>query len=430
MLRNKKIYMMPIIGFLLMILLTTLILKLPICHKSELTSIDALFEAASMVTATGSNVVDVPQKFTWFGQFIMLLAMEIGAIGFMVFFSLLFMVSKKKIRLSDTIFLGNEINTNNYTSIKAKAKKIIRYTLVIEFFGAWLLAFRFVPMYGVRQGLWYSMFHAVSAFCNVGCDCLGANGFLAFRNDWYVNIVFVVLMFLGSLGFFVLEDLVAWFCSGKRSKIHVESKLILKVSFILVILGIILLKVFDTQLTILEALFSVVTARNTGFYTVDMSSLHEMNQFLISLIMFIGGGPGSNAGGIRVMVFMILILTTVANLRGQEDVVVYYRSIQDKIIKKAITILSIDLWIVFVGMLAISLTENQTVLDTAFYVISTFSNTGLSTIDMESLTTAGKWISILIMYIGRIAPITFVSLFVPMDNKKSGMKYPNMDVML
>lgn len=192
----------------------------------------------------------------------------------------------------------------------------------------------------------------------------------------------------------------------------------------------ILLKIFDPQLTILETLFSVITARNTGFFTVNMKALHEMNQLLLSLIMFIGGGPGSNAGGIRVMVFLILILTTIANLKGQEDVVVHYRSIQDKVIKKAITILSIDLWIVFVGMLGLTLTENHSILDTAFYVISTFSNTGLTTIDLETLTTAGKWISIFIMYIGRIAPITFVSLFVPMDHKKSGIKYPNIDVML
>ena len=202
MLKNKKIYRMPIIGFLGMILITACILKLPICHKDNLSIIDALFESTSMVTATGSTVVDISQKFTWFGQFVLLLAMEIGAIGFMVFFSLLFMVSKKKIKLSDTLFLGNEINTNHYPSIQGKAKKIIRYTCIIEFFGAWLLAFRFVPMYGVRQGLWYSIFHSISAFCNVGCDLLGADGFLRFGNDIYINFVLILLMFLGSLRLF------------------------------------------------------------------------------------------------------------------------------------------------------------------------------------------------------------------------------------
>ncbi len=202
MLRNKKIYVMPIVGFLFMILITAIILKLPVCHKDKLDWMDSFFESASMVTATGSSVVDISQKFTWFGQFVLLLAMEIGAIGFMVFFSLLFMVKKKKVKLSDTLFLGNETNTNHYPSVKEKAKKVIRYTLVIEGFGAWLLAFRFVPMYGVKQGLWYSIFHSISAFCNVGCDLLGADGFSFFKNDIYLNLVLVLLMFLGSLRVF------------------------------------------------------------------------------------------------------------------------------------------------------------------------------------------------------------------------------------
>lgn len=133
--------------------------------------------------------------------------MQIGAIGFMLFFSLLFMVSKKKLKLSDTIFLGNEINTSNYTTIKDKAKKITNYTMIIEILGAWLLAFRFVPMYGFEKGLWYSIFHSISAFCNVGCDLFGANGMLFLQNDAYMNVVLIILMFLGSLGFFVLEDL-------------------------------------------------------------------------------------------------------------------------------------------------------------------------------------------------------------------------------
>ena len=347
MLRNKKIYVMPIVGFLLLILIITILLKLPICNKTSLSYIDAIFEATSNVTATGSNVTDVSEQFTFLGQLVILFAMEIGAIGFMLFFSLLFLTSKKKMKLSDALFLSNEINTENYTAIKDKAKKITKYTLVIEFLGSWLLAFRFVPMYGLKTGLWYSIFHSISAFCNVGSDLFG-NSLVSFRNDIYINCIFIILMFLGSLGFFVLEDLVGWFCTGKRSKIHVESKLILTVSCFLVITGTFLIKIFDPQLTVLEAVFSVVTARNAGFYTIDISTLHQMNQFLISLIMFIGGGPGSNAGGIRVVVFAILILTTISNIKNREDVVVFYRSINDKMIKKAIAILNIDLFIVFI----------------------------------------------------------------------------------
>ena len=425
MLKNKKIYVIPIFGFLAMIVITAILLKIPVCNNAKISIMDAFFEATSMITATGSTVVDFSKQFTFLGQLVCLLAMQIGAIGFMLFFSLIFLVSKEKMKLSDSLFLSNEVSTSNFSSVKKKAKRIIRYTFVIEFFGAWLLAFRFVPIYGMAKGLWMSVFHSVSAFCNVGADIIGASSFAGFRGDVYLNIVLIILMFLGSLGYFVLEDLTTWFCTGKRNKGHTQSRIIVDMSISLVVIGVFLIKVFDPQLTILEALFEVVTARNTGFFTVDINSLHEINKLLVSMIMFIGGGPGSNAGGIRVVV-----LTTVANIRDREQVVAYYRNINDKLIKKAVAIFMIDALIVFLGVVGIALTEQQNVLDTVFYVISTFSNTGLSTFDLTTLTDVGKILSMIIMYIGRIAPITFVSLFTPIDHKKSGIKYPDIDLML
>lgn len=430
MLKGKKIYVIPIFGFLTMIAITAILLKLPICNQNKISMLDAFFEATSMITATGSTVVTLSEQFTGIGQLICLIAMQLGAIGFMLFFSLIFMVSKEKMKLSDNLFLSNEVSTTDYPSVKKKAKKIIRYTLVIEFFGAWLLAFKFVPLYGMAKGLWYSIFHSVSAFCNVGADIIGNNSLSMFRSDFYINIIFIILMFLGSLGFFVLEDLTHWYCTGKRNKVHTQSRIILEMSISLLIIGTVFVKVFDPQLTILEALFEVVTARNTGFFTVDVNTLHEMNQLLISILMFIGGAPGSNAGGIRVIVFAILIFTTIANLRNHEQVVVHYKNINDKLVKKAVAIFSIDLWIVFGGVIGIVLSENQGVLETIFYVISSFSNTGLITFNIENLSFAGKIISIFIMYIGRIAPITFISLFTPMENKKAGIKYPDIDLML
>lgn len=430
MLKHKKIYIMPMVGFLAMILVTTLCLQLPTCNQEQLSSIDALFEATSAVTATGSSVKDLSQQFTFWGQLVLLIAMEIGAVGFMMFFSVLFMITKKKIKLSNTLFLSNEVSTNNYRTIQAKTKKILQYTIIIELMGTWFLLFRFIPIYGLKQGIWYSIFHAVSAFCNAGLDIVGSESLILFQDDIYVNCVFFILMFLGSLGFFVLEDLIGWFCTGRKSKIHVESKLVLTVSLLIIGTGTILLRIFDANLSILQTIFCVLTARNTGLSTVKMSDLSQMGQFLISMIMFIGGGPGSNAGGIRVMVFAILILTAVANLRNREEVVIFYRKIEDKTIKKAITIFLVDLGIVWLGMMAMVITDRKSLLDTLFYIVSTFSNTGLATIDVGQLTFLGKCISILIMYIGKIAPISLVSLFMPMHHKESGIQYSSMDVIL
>ena len=430
MLKQKKIYIVPILGFLITILITALVFELPLCRNKELTYIDALYESTSLVTATGSNVVNISTDFTFFGQLIMLFAMQIGAIGFMIFFSILFTVSKKKLRLSDAMFLSNEINTNNYTTVKFEAKRITKYTIIIEILGAWLLSFKFIPTFGFKTGIWYSIFHSVSAFCNVGAEIVKDNGFYNFRNDLYINIVFILLMFFGSLGFFVLEDIVHWFCYGKKNKISVQSKLVLNVSFLIIIVGTIFVKLFEPHLSLLDAVFIVTSARNTGFLTYMANGLNEITKFLITMIMFIGGGPGSNAGGVRVMVFIVLILTTLANIQEREEVVVYYRRINESTIKKAISILNIDLLIVFVGLLGLILSESKSLIDTLFYTVSEFSNTGLSTFNLSELSNIGKFISIIVMYGGRIAPFSFTSLFMQNDKKNSAIKYPNMDVIL
>ena len=430
MFKQKKIYIVPIIGFLLTIFIISIIFELPFCRTKEIKFIDLLYEATSLVTATGSNVVNISKNFTFVGQLVMLFAMQVGAIGFMIFFSILFTVSKKKLKLSDAIFLSNEINTNNYTTIRFQAKRITRYTIIIEILGTWLLAFRFIPMFGLKTGIWYSIFHSVSAFCNVGADIVENTGFSVFRNDLYINIVFIILMFLGSLGFFVLEDIVHCFAYGKKNKISVQSKLVLKASFFIIIIATLLVKIFEPEISLMDSLFTVTSARNTGFLTYMADSLHDISKLIITIIMFIGGGPGSNAGGIRIMVFVILILTTWANIRERDDVVVYYRSINERTIRKAISVFNIDLFIVFGGLLGLVLSENKSVIDTLFYTVSEFSNTGLTTLNLSELSTIGKLISIIVMYAGRIAPFSFTSLFIQTDRKNNVIKYPNIDVIL
>lgn len=430
MLKNKKIYLFTTMFFLIMILIGAGLLKLPICSQIEINCIDAIFESTSGVSTTGTTVFDISKEFTFWGQLVMLILTQIGSIGFMTFFYFCFMINKKKMKLSNTMIIANETNVSNYQMIKTTIKKIIQYTFVIEFFGAWLLSFRLIPMYGFLKGIWYSLFHSVSAYCNAGFDLLGNNSFLSMRGDIYFNSVIIVLMILGSLGFFVLQELTQWFCTGKKKKMSLQSKIIITVSFVIIIIGTILVKIFNPNVKIFDALFSVVSARNTGFYTIDMSQISSINKFILTIIMFIGGGPVSNAGGIRVNVFAILILTLVADFKRRDEIVIAYRSISDKIVKRCITIFMVDSFIIMICSMLFTLTDGKNIIDVLFYIVSSFSTTGLSTIDVSQISFGGKCISIFIMYIGRIAPITFVSLFIPTDNKKSGIRYPNMDVML
>lgn len=430
MLKNKKVYLFTAMFFLITILIGAVLLKLPICNKSEICYTDAIFEATSGVTTTGTTVFDISKNFTFWGQLVMLCLVQIGAIGFMTFFYFLFVISKKKMKLSDTMIIENETNLTNYQMVKITIKKIIQYTFVIEFFGAWLLSFRFIPIYGFLKGIWYSVFHSVSAYCNAGFDLLGSSSFLSMKDDIYSNSVIIVLMILGSLGFFVLQELTQWFCTGKKKKISIQSRVILIVSFLIIVTGTILIKIFDTNVRIFDALYSVVSARSTGFYTIDMSKLSSMNKLILTIIMFIGGGPVSNAGGIRVNVFAILILTAIANLKNRDEIVISYRSISDKLVKRCITIFVVDSFIVMICSMLFTLTDGNNILDVLFYIVSSFSTTGLSTIDVSQISIFGKVISIFIMYVGRIAPITFLSLFVSTNDRKKGIRYPNMDVIL
>ena len=430
MLKNKKIYIFTVMFFLIVILIGTILLKLPICNKTEINYIDALFESTSGVSTTGTTVLNISQDFTFLGQLVMIILVQIGAIGFMTFFYFLFMLSKKKIKLSDTMIIENETNLTNYQMVKITIKKIIQYTLVIEFFGAWLLSFWFIPTYGLTKGIWYSIFHSVSAYCNAGFDLLGINSFVKIDTDLYLNSVLILLMILGSLGFFVLEELTQWFCTGKKRKVSIQSKIVLLVSFSIIVVGTILIKIFDPSVKIFDAIFSVVSARNTGFYTINMNEFSSINKLILIIIMFIGGAPISNAGGIRVNVFAILILTAIANLKNRDEVVISYRTISDKIVKRCVTIFTVDSLIVLICSMLFTLTDGKDILDVLFYIVSSFSTTGLSTIDVSQISFAGKCISIFIMYVGRIAPITFVSLLIPTNNKKTGIRYPNMDVIL
>lgn len=429
MLKNKKIYIVTSLFFLIIILIGALILKLPFSINAPISNIDVIFEATSALTTTGISIVDNSKNLTFFGQIVLIILTQIGAVGFMSLFYFVFKFSTKKSRLSDTMVLISETSDNNYNLVKSTLKRIIVYTFTIEFFGAWLLAFRFVPIYGIKTGIWYSIFHSISAFCNAGFDLLGNTSFIGFNGDVYLYTVLMILMFLGSIGFFVLEDMVEWFVSGKTRKITIQSRIILITAFFIVLISTILLKIYNSELKFMDCLFMVLSSRNTGFSCIDINSLRDINKFIIICVMFIGGAPISNAGGIRVNVFAILLLTMINNLKNRDDVVIFYRTINQKIIKRAVTILSINMLVILIGSMLFALSENFGILDILFYIVSSFTTTGLSTINIYEISWIGKIITIFVMYLGRIAPITFLSLFIS-NKKTSEIKYPEIDIIL
>lgn len=430
MLKNKKIYIVTVLFFLIVILIGANILRLPICSNIHLTEVNAIFEATSSLTGTGTTILNVSEDLTFWGQLIIITLVQIGAVGFMSLFYFVFKLVTRSKKLSDTMVIASETSVDNYNLAKKTLGRIIKYTFLIEFIGAWLLSFKFIPIYGLKTGIWYSIFHSISAFCNAGFDLFGTTSFTQFNGDIYLYVVLIILMFFGSVGFFVLEDLVHWFASGKKNKITIQSKIILITTFSIIIIPTILLKIYNPELKMMDCVFMVVSSRNTGFATININNLKEINLLIIIMLMFIGGGPISNSAGIRVNVLAIILLTMISNLKNQDEIVVFYKRINEKLIKKSVTIITVNILIVLVGSMLFALTENLKILDVLFYIVSSFSTTGLSTIDSTQISVIGKIIASIMMYLGRIAPITFISLFITNNKKTSEIKYPEIGIIL
>lgn len=429
MFKNKKLYIIPAIGFLIIILVSAVLLSFSISQKNPISFLDTIFVATSAFSGTGFSTFNILENLTLFGQIVLLLTVQIGTLGFMIFFALILSVRHKKIKLSNTLILSNEINFNNYTKVSDKTSRIIKYTFFIEFFGAMLLAIRFIPDYGIIKGLWYGIFHSISAFCNAGFDLIGNNSFISYSHDIYLNIILISLMLLGGLGYFVLEDIIK--CIKDRKKhLQVHSKIILSTSIWLILISTILFKIFSPNVTFFQALFNTISARNTGFYSIDFCSLDNASKLLITILMFIGGAAGSSAGGIRLITLFIIIMFPISVIKG-EDIVVFFRRIDSKMIRRAYTIFSFYVFLVIVGMFLLLETNAQIgSIDLLFELVSALSNTGVGTFDINLINKYGKIILILYMYIGRLGPITLFTLFSFNNRKRNEIEYVNADLML
>lgn len=428
MLKNKKIYMIPVFGFMVLILILTLLLMLPISTNGSFDKLNLIFLATSAVTGTGLTTSVVSQNLSLFGQILLMIGIQIGALGFMIFFSLILFARNKKIRLTDTLILSNEINFTNNIKVKEKVTNIIKYTFIIEFFCAMFLAINFIPEYGVAKGIWYGIFHSISAFCNSGIDLLGDASLEKYANNVPVNIITMITMFCGGIGYFVLQDVHDCIKSG-RKKLQVYTKITLVTSALIIVSGAIFLKILMPSLTILQSIFFTITTRSTGFYTINPASLNSSSKLLLVFMMFIGGGAGSTAGGIRLMNFAILCLLPLATIRD-EEIVIGYRKIDISTIKKSITIVVTYVFLIVVAFMILLSIECVASIDLLFEIISAFTNTGLTTFDINILTIISKVLLIIYMYIGRLGPITFLALFTSKSKQLNSVSYPNADLML
>lgn len=411
---------MIVIGYCLIIFIGAGLLMLPVSTKSGVSTpaVDALFTSTSAACVTGLVIADTFQYWSTFGQCVILGIIQIGGLGFMtigVFFAI---ILGRKIGLWTRGTLQESVNIMQVGGIVRLAKKIIVGTLFFEGIGALILAFRFSKTMSLGKAVYFGIFHSVSAFCNAGFDLMGENGayssFTPYYNDWVVNLVIMSLIVIGGIGFFVWNDISLNKLAFKKYRLH--TKIVLISTCILIFGGAALLFFFERNNTIagmplgdqvLCSLFGSVTARTAGFNTVDTAALTQSSKLLTSILMFIGGSPGSTAGGIKTTTFVVLLVYVHANLQKEAHCNIMGRRLDDGSIRKASAVLCINLFSVILAILIIITVQPVPVTDVTFEVISAIGTVGMSTGITRDLVTVSKVVLIFLMYCGRIGSMTF-----------------------
>lgn len=406
-----------VLGFALIILVGAQLLALPIASSDGQATrwIDALFTATSAACGAGLILVDTGLYFTTFGQVVILVLIQIGGVGFMTMATLFALVLKRRISYKERLALREALNQSSLEGIVRLVRRIVIYTLVIEAIGAVLLSVRFMFDMPPGRALYYGIFHAVSLFNNAGFDIMGKYGsFTSHVDDLWFNLTAMPLIVLGGIGFVVLADLIDF---RLKRKLSLHSKVVLFTTGLLIIVGTAIIFAFEYSneqtmgdMTfgekVLAALFQSVTARADGTNTLDISSLRQATQFILILLMFIGASPGSTGGGIKTTTFATLMGAVYAMLRGKDDVVMFRFRLAKEQVYKALSVTLFALALVLSAALVLSTTEDHHFLMILFEVTAAFGNVGFSMGLTPDLTLYGKIVIMLMMFIGRLGPLT------------------------
>jgi len=428
-----------IASFLVLIFSGAGLLMLPAASaegKESLSFVDALFTATSGTCVTGLIVKNTGQDFSMMGQMVILVLIQLGGLGIVVFGAVFALLLGQAFSLRESVAMQDLLSTRTLSRIGNMIAFIFVSTILIESIGAVSL----LGMWdGDVQNKWFcSIFHAISAFCNAGFS-LFSDSFINYNQCWQVFLVICPLIVFGGLGFSVLYDLVniatdrikrffkkRFFKQYRLSmeapkRMRLQTKIVLSVSAFLIVLGALAISLFERyasgpgsqiENTVTNALFQSITARTAGFNTVDIAAMSPSSRFILILLMFIGGSPGSTAGGIKTVTLAVIIMTTIAALRKRREVEIFRRSVRVVVVGRAVTVTLLFVTVLFSGTLALSITENSncfTMSDIMFEAASALGTVGLSTGITPLLTTAGKLIIIAMMLIGRLGPLTLLA---------------------
>ena len=436
--QNRKIPIMQVLvlGYAVVILIGTVLLWLPMSSRNAgfTPFFDAFFTAVSATCITGLTVVHTGTYWSNIGEIIILLLMQIGALGFMSFATLLLLFLGRKITLRQRLLLQQGINGFDLSGLVRLTKYILIFTLSVELLGACILATQFIPEYGLARGIWYSVFHSVSAFCNAGFDLIETGTSLSnYAHNPVVIYTMMLLIIIGGLGFFVWTEL---FDYPKKRKLSFHSKLVLSTTIILTITGAVLigavefynphtLKDMSFFTAFNNVLFTSVTTRTAGFTTIPFVDFTGASTLVIFIFIFIGGSPGSTAGGIKNTTIAVLFLSVWSFIKGRPYIEAFGRRIRLATLHRSVVIFVIGMAAIILTTFIILITDSQNgLLVNAFEMASAFGTTGISLGGVTAeLSIIGKCIVMVMMFLGRVGPLT-LGLALASNQKVSPMKYP------
>lgn len=425
------------LGFFALIILGAVLLCFPFASRSGQVTpfLDCLFTATSATCVTGLVVVDTYQHWSSAGQAIVLCLIQIGGLGFItvgVWFSVFL---RRKIGLRERGLIQESLNSMELAGVVRLVKRIVKGTLLFEGLGAVLLMLCFIPQFGVGRGIWYSVFHAISAFCNGGFDLMGRFGEYSSLCPYYdnplVNAVVMVLILVGGIGFLVWDDMIENGLHFRKYRLH--TKLVLSITLVLLVIPAILFYFLEYHQTmegmsqggrIWSSLFCSVTPRTAGFNTVDTGSLSNGSMLLTMVLMFVGGCPGSTAGGIKTTTLFVVLAYIIASFRNKKEVDIFRRRLSEEATNKALLVFGVNFVLaITVGFLISALQPQLKMEQVLFEVFSAIGTAGMSTGVTRELGTVARILIIFLMYCGRVGSLSF-ALSVMKTKKTAKVKNP------
>ncbi len=439
-------------SFLAIIILGTSLLYLPIASRNmeKVPFIDALFTATSTTCVTGLTPFDTYSRWSTFGQVVIILLIQFGGLGIITFTTGFTLFLRKKIGLRD-MQIAKEYTSGSVLNLPRLIKTIIFWSLGCEFIGTLLLSIRFIPQFGFLRGTWMSVFTAISAYCNAGFDIMGyvnpGSSFIDYATDPLISLTISFLVILGGIGFVVVSDIYS--CITKKienpknhPKLNLHSFVVITMSIILLIIGTVLFMFFEYHNTLLNynfweklniSFFQSAVARTAGFFSVPIGQEKSLTKLLIIVLMFIGASPASTGGGIKTTTFVVILATLRGVVKGYNDTILLKHRVEKSTVYKAFSLTTLAVFLISIVTVLIAIVEapkNITVLDITFETVSAFATVGVTAGITNLLSVVSKILIIIMMFIGRVGPISFIFAVSLIKDKNSAKVLPSSKIIV